>query len=116
MLRENQPIGGFCATKLTDWRPFHSPVTALLSGPAWRRDSGPGRRASPAAGESIVIWSSPGASSRFEAIASSQVIFLPDSAAMRPRMPVMAALAQRSVSLYGLSWRMASNSRSCSRW
>ena len=43
-------------------------------------------------------------------------IFLPDSAAMRPRMPVIAALAQRSVSLYGLSWRMASNSRSCSFW
>ena len=65
-------------------------------------------------GESMVFWSSPGASSSFEASACSQVTFLPDSAAIRPRMPTMAALAQRSVSLYGLSWRMAANSRSCS--
>ena len=41
---------------------------------------------------------------------------LPDSHAMRPRMPTMAAFAQRSLSLYGLSSRMAWNNRSCSRW
>ena len=65
---------------------------------------------------SEVMLSSPGASSNCERKASSHEISCPDSAAMRPRMPVMAAMAHRWVSLYGLSWRMASKSRSCSRW
>ncbi len=58
----------------------------------------------------------PGASSKSEAEASSQVINCPDSHAMRPSMAAKQAFALRSVSLYGWSLRMASKNKSCSRW
>ena len=48
---------------------------------------------------SHVQFSRPGANSRSDAKASSQVIFLPDSQAMRPMMQAREVLAQRSVSL-----------------
>ena len=50
----------------------------------------------------MAILSRPGANSTFDFIASSQVINWPDSQAIRPRIPTIAALALNGLSAFGL--------------